>query len=338
MKNKILFIFFALSFVLPVLTGCQKKSRFKIDTNVDRVDVKIHRFDEDILRLDTSNIDDGIRKLYNKYPDFFPQFVSFVLDIDPGDTLTAGNYIKSFLTDTTFAGVNRNVLLQYNRVDDIEHSLSEAFTYIHHYFPVIEMPGVYFFVSGFNLSVMMMDYIIGAGVDMYLGADYPLYDELTYKYIQQNMNRANIAPDLVSALLFKNFRMDTDKGRLIDEMLYRGKVMYLLSVVLPDEKEENLMGYTPEQMEWSKKYEKEAWAAIVDQKHLFSTDNILIRKYVNDAPFTSTVSQDSPGRLGTWIGWQIIESYMNRNEEITLQELMRNNDYQKILEESNYRP
>jgi len=111
-----------------------------------------------------------------------------------------------------------------------------------------------------------------------------------------------------------------------------------LSVFMPHEKPESLMGYSAEQWNWSKTNEKQIWGYMIDQKHLFSTDVQLIRKYMNDAPFTSPVSQDSPGRLGTWLGWQIVESYMNKNPKTTLTDLMKINNYQKMLEDSGYRP
>ena len=78
--------------------------------------------------------------------------------------------------------------------------------------------------------------------------------------------------------------------------------------------------------------------SIVERKHLFSTEGILITKYLNDAPFTSYFSQESPGRCGVFIGWRIIESYMKNNPKVSLQELMNNTDYKTILEQSVYNP
>ena len=114
--------------------------------------------------------------------------------------------------------------------------------------------------------------------------------------------------------------------------------MYLLSVFMPNEKPEDLMGYTPEQWKWCKSYKKEIWGTIIENKDLFSTNMLLISKYMNDAPFTAPVSQDSPGRLGTWLGWQIVDSYMRKNQNIGLKNLMDENNYQKILEESGFKP
>ena len=98
------------------------------------------------------------------------------------------------------------------------------------------------------------------------------------------------------------------------------------------------MAYNPEHWKWCNQYEKNIWAAMIDQKDLFSTNNQLIKKYMNDAPFTAPISQDSPGRLGTWIGWQIVSSYMKNNSQVGLRDLMKDDNYQKMLENSGYKP
>ena len=336
--KKIIILILSLTFILLPITGCKKKNRFAIDANKNRIEVEIKRFDKDLISLDTIEIQSGIERLYGKYPDFFPVFVANVLGVEPTDTILVSAFIKEFLTDSIFTAVNQMVLNTFDDMANAEKSISTAYTYIRHYFPDILLPEVYFFVSGFNSSIMMTDQFIAMGTDMYLGADFPAYQSITYQYMLDNMKPENVAPDMVSALLFREFRMDSEQNRLLENMLFRGKVMYLLSIVIPDEKEEYLIGYTSEQIKWCEKYERQTWAAIIDQKHLFSSDSFIIRKYLNDAPFTSTVSPDSPGRLGTWVGWQIVKSYMSRNEDVTLDDLMADNDYQKILEKSGYRP
>ena len=334
-KNNVLIFLFA---GLNLLSSCSRNNRFKIDTNENRVNVKIHRFDKDLLTLDTASMKAGVKRLYSKYPDFLPEFVYNVLDTTAADTNAVSHEFQKFLTDKTFTQVNKKTLQTFDDVSDIEKKISDAFTYIHFYFPEVKLPEIYFYVSGFNRSIMMNDKFIAVGTDLYLGSDYPAYKDYTYEYMLFNMRRECVATDLVSAALFRMFVMNSSEYRLLDNMLFRGKVMYLLSVFMPNEKPEDIMGYRDEQWKWTKKNEKEIWATIIDQKHLFSTDLQLIRKYMNDAPFTAPVSQESPGRLGTWIGWQIVESYMNKNTKVSLTDLMKDSNYQKILEKSGYRP
>jgi len=324
--------------IIILFVSCNNSNRFKIDTTKNRVEVKIHRFDKDLLTIDTTNMESGLKALYAKYPDFLPVFTSNILDTVAADTAAVHKLFHQFLTDKTFVPVNKKTLQTFGDVSDIEKQVSDAYTYIHFYFPEVKLPEIYFYASGFNRPIMMNDKFIALGTDLYLGKDYPAYKDFTYEYMLNNMRRECVATDLVSTTLFRMFVMNSSEYRLLDNMLFRGKVMYLLSVFMPNEKPENLMSYTPEQWEWSKKYEKEIWTAIIDQKHLFSTDVLLIRKYMNEAPFTSPISQESPGRLGTWIGWQIVKSYMNKNPKVNLKNLMDENNYQKMLEESGYKP
>ncbi|MFT3753204.1 MAG: hypothetical protein QM800_10130 [Paludibacter sp.] len=332
-------IIFFLGGVLIFLGSCTKSSRFEIDTTKNRYNVKIHRFDKDLLSIDTLKMKPGIENLYARHKDFLPVFTYNILDTTATDTAAVTKLFRQFLTDKTYAPVNKKAKQLYSGDNtDLQEKISDAYTYIHHYFPEVELPEVYFFVSGFNSQVIMNDKFIGIGTDFYLGNDFPLYKDLTYQYMIYNMRRENLASDLVSATLFRMFVMNSEQNRLLDNMIFRGKIMYLLSVFMPEEKPEILMGYSPEQWAWSTKYEKEIWATIIDQKHLFSTDVQLIHKYMNDAPFTAPVSQESPGRLGTFIGWQIVTSYMEKNDKLGLKDLMNEENYQKILENSGYHP
>jgi uncharacterized protein YjaZ len=127
-------------------------------------------------------------------------------------------------------------------------------------------------------------------------------------------------------------------NRLLEQMIYRGKVMYLLSVLFAEDEPWEVMGYTREQWQWCVKYERAIWNRLIERKDLFRSEQRVISSYLNDGPFTSEISQDSPGRLGTWVGWRIVESYMEHHEQISMQQLMQENDAQHILEDSYYKP
>ena len=324
--------------VLFTLSSCTKKNRFEINTKKEKVEVSIHRFDRDLIHLNIRTLKQSVDSLYRSYPEFLSLYIYNVLDTVPTDTLAIANMFKQFVQDTAIQSVNKKVIETFAEVSDIEKDISGGFTYIHHYFPQVTLPEVYFFVSGFNRSVLMTDSLLGVGTDFYLGSDYPPYKSFTYDYLLQNMRRESLAIDVVSATLFRYFSFDGANNALIDNMLHRGKVIYLLSVFMPDKKMEDIMGYTPDQWKWAELNEEQIWKTVVGQKDLFSTDMQLINKYLNDAPFTAPVSQESPGRMGTWIGWRIIKSYMDENNDVTLEQLMKENNYRKILEQSHYRP
>ena len=114
--------------------------------------------------------------------------------------------------------------------------------------------------------------------------------------------------------------------------------MYLLSLLLPDEPEYEIMGYSKSQWQWAEKNERQIWQMMVDKRDLWKSESVVLTSYLNDGPFTAEISQDAPPRLGTFIGWRIARSYMLRNRQVGLQQLMADGDAQCILEMSGYKP
>ena len=61
------------------------------------------------------------------------------------------------------------------------------------------------------------------------------------------------------------------------------------------------------------------------------------QKYMSERPSTYEISPQVPGRIGRWLGWKIVSSYMDQNQ-ITLEELLLEVDFKKIFYNSNYKP
>ncbi len=334
-KFKISIIIFL--FILLV-SSCTNNKRFEITNSEPVKALQLVRFDSLLLNTDTLNLTAEVKRFYNDYPEFMPYFAEQIIGTNPNDTVEVTRLIKAFRANKEFEKVNADVQKVFAKTDSLQSNIANAYQYLNHFFPEIKTPPVYFFVSGFNRSIILEEDFVGIGLDLYLGSNYPKYAEISYQYMVYNMRPASIAPDLISALLFRHFQFDGNQERLLENMLYRGKVMYVLSVLMPETAPNDIMGYTRFQWEWCRKYEDKIWNTIVGQKDIYSSDQLLINKYLNDAPFTATVSQESPGRLGTWIGWQIVQSYMDKNPEVTLQQLMKTKDYQLILNKSEYQP
>lgn len=324
--------------VIFLFISCGKKSRFFVDTEKNKVEVVIQRFDIDLIRLDTVDLPESVDALYGQYPIFLPLFIENMTNSSISDRDSIGRLLNDFLNFPLVREVNQKVEEKFADISSIEKEISGSFSRINYFFPNLTLPELYFFVSGLNVPMIMSPdrSVFAVGTDFYLGTDFEPYKDFTYDYMLPNLSRERLPVDVISALLFSNFRFDSKQNRLIDSMLYRGKVLYLLSVFMPGRKAHEIAGYTPVQMLWAENHEEEIWKAIVGQKDLFSSDQHLIRKYMEDAPFTAPISQESPGRLGEWMGLRIVESFMNKNKQVTLPELMQMNNYQEMLEKSGY--
>ena len=322
-----------------MLLGCQHKRIYWPD-QLEPQEIEIVRFDNALLNVHDATVAHDIRVLYDEYPVFMPLWVEDILGIPSADTAYLEQALTQFLKDTLYGFQQTNAREQeiFADVKDIQNAISQAFTRICYLYPETEVPSFYLFVSGFQTPIYFAEDIIGIGADMYLGSDYEYYNRVVYEYQKQTMRKECIPVDVVSAYLFRTLPYTSTKSRLLDQMMYRGKVMYLTAQIFDKLPGYEVMGWTKEQWNWCVKNEQAIWHLVMDKRDLFKTESLILTGYLNDGPFTSEVSQDAPGRLGIWLGWRIAESYMEHHEEVTLQELMAEGDAQKILEESYYKP
>ena len=341
MIKKYLFILLS---VLALVSCHQGRTYFPKDLTVSgerlEVNVDIVRFDKALLNVHEASVAHDVKVLYDEFPAFMPLWVEDILGIPAEDTAFLEQQLPSFLNDTLygFKQTNAREREMFADISDIQSSLNKAFSRILDLYPETEIPTLYLFISGFNASIFFEENLIGIGADMYLGSDYEYYNRVVYEYQKQTMRKECIPVDVVSAYLFRTLPYTSDKSRLLDQMMYRGKIMYLTAQIFDELPGYEVMGWTKEQWDWCVKNERGIWHLVMDKRDLFKTESIILTSYLNDGPFTSEVSQDAPGRLGIWLGWRIAESYMEHNENVSLQELMAEGDAQLILENSYYKP
>ena len=338
MKFKVFIIFI----LVCILTACQHGRRYW-PKDMERQDVELVRFDKALMNVqsdDAQGTKEDIRVLYDEYPVFMPLWVEDILGIPSSDTAYLVQQLPAFLNDTLYGFKQTNAREQevFADISDLEESISKAFSRIQWLWPEMEIPTLYLFISGFNAPIYFGEDLIGIGADMYLGSDYEYYNRVVYDYQKRTMRKECIPVDVVSAYLFRNLPYTSTKSRLLDQMMYRGKIMYLTAQIFDELPGYEVMGWSKEQWKWCERNEQAIWHLVMDKRDLFKTESLVLTGYLNDGPFTSEISQDAPARLGIWLGWRIAESYMEHNTDVSLQELIAEPDAQKILEESYYKP
>ena len=331
------FLYIALCACL--LAGC-RNGRTYFPNHLELEQVTLVRFDKALLNVHEATVAQDVQVLYDEYPLFMPLWVEDILGIPSADTAYLVEQLPLFLNDTTYGFRQTNAREQavFADVSELEQSLGRAFARISYLYPETELPTFYLFISGFQTPIYFAEELVGIGADMYLGSDYEYYNRVVYDYQKQTMRKECIPVDVVSAYLFRTLPYTSTKSRLLDQMLYRGKIMYLTAQIFDALPGYEVMGWTKEQWDWCVRNEEAIWHLVMDKRDLFKTESLVLTGYLNDGPFTSEVSQDAPGRLGIWLGWRIAESYMEHNKEVSLQDLMAEPDAQKILEMSYYKP
>lgn len=324
---------------LIILLICCQRNPLKVDVSGVDLNLNIQRLDRDIFRVTPDNKQVVIPELRKTYGSFFNAYSQNVIALgDPADSLYP-SYLNTFLTDTMRVLSRLKIDSVFSDLSAIDKKLEDGFRHYKYYFPQKPIPRIFSIISGFNQSVVMTNDAIGISLDNYLGADCPFYAMLGLpEYKRANMFRDKIPTDVLYSWALSEFVFDESNTSLVANMIYQGKMLYFLDAMFPEEPDYLKIGYNPGKLEWCIKNEAGMWTYLIEHKLLFSTNRMNIIRYTGPAPFTSGFTSDSPGRTGIWLGWQIVKKYMKKNPGISLQALMAENDYQKILNESGYSP
>jgi gliding motility-associated lipoprotein GldB len=324
---------------LAVLSGCGPKNPYDKDIGNVEVNLEIKRLEKDLHSVDPDSSHRFIPRFNRKYGEFFEIYNTNVINIGSSNRKVYQDHLRDFLNHHDMNQVYKKILEIYPDLDEVEEKITSGFRHYRYYFPNKLIPAVYTYMGGFNQSIVVADSVLAIGLDKYLGRDCEFYEKLGWeKYRQKNMHKEKIPTDCMRAWGQTEWPFNDSTDNLLSNMLYRGKILYFTKSMLPHEHDTLVAGFTGNELAWCRNNEEQIWNYLIDHKLLYSTDYMTINKMVNPAPFTSGFPQESPGQAVNWLGWQIIEAYMERNGHITLKQLMEDHDYQRILNESRYSP
>lgn len=334
------------------LVGCGSKSEDRFSKvaipDGNRVDVEFRRLDKELTGMNYGSSASEFAKLKEVYAandtsdqNFLDIYTEAVLNIGNVDQMETRNVLQKFSTGKPYCEFFQDADSVFPDMTKEKKELDNAFSILKTHLPDMNVPQQYVgFVSGFYSNVLCTKTRLGFSLEYYLGSKYPNYKYVDglYDYMVCNYRREKLVSDGVFCWLTTEYEFKESAPTLLQKIVYLGKLTYLTSVALPDEDMATILGFTPDQYEWCCQNEAQMWHYMAEYKHLFSTDRLTVGKYCDPAPSTAFFPQDSPGRSGYFVGYQIVKSYLDANKNITLQDLMKTNDASEILEMSGYNP
>lgn len=336
-KTKQVFGFLAILIISVYFVRCNQSGN---NRNNNRVDLKIVRFDKELFSLDIYSPADSVKELARKYSEFMPLFSNRIIEIGDTSEPWFADALMRFVTDQAIFNIYKKVSEVYPDFVKQQSELEAGFSEFTALFPEKEIPTIYTYISGLNQSMVTADGILGISLEKYLGTSNSLYDEVyppIPQYLRSRMNPENIPTDALKAWCSSEFEYNPEQKNLLSKMLYEGRNIFLLKQLFPEKPDTLIWNFSADQMQFCLDNEKQMWTYLIEQKLLFITDNFRINQFVEEAPFTKDFSTDSPGKSAIWIGYRIVEKYFDRNK-LTIQQLMQENNFQKILNESRYSP
>jgi hypothetical protein len=247
--------------------------------------------------------------------------------------------LKDFINHPDLKNLYQDVKKEYPDTKKISEDLAPLFANYQALYPNDSIPKVATFISGFNNAIVTTPNYIGIGLDMFMGKNYQFYASVDFPaYITKRLSKEYITPAIAKALLNTKLPEANQISTLLSEMIQEGKILYGIDLLLPEVEDSLKIGYTAEQLDWCKANEGNIYKLFIEDNLLFSAEQKKYAKYLEEAPFTAGLANNSAPRIGIWCGWQIVKNYMNNNPSISFDELWKEKDAQKILKLATYKP
>ncbi|MBC7447159.1 MAG: gliding motility lipoprotein GldB [Hymenobacteraceae bacterium] len=215
--------------------------------------------------------------------------------------------------------------------------LRSAFQHVKFYFPDFRVPPVYTFISGLSQDVLVNDSLLVLGLDFFAGPK-ASYRPNVPGYLLRRYQRPYLVPQAVLQISNKYVKENAADRTLLNQMVQLGKSYYFLDKVMPCTPDSLKIGFTARELVGVAYNGQKIWAHFLTQKLLYQTQPFLTEKYVGERPNTAEIGKEAPGRIGAWVGWQIVRAYMAENPSVTLAQLLAEEDAQKILNGPKYKP
>lgn len=329
------FIFILISLV--ALSSCQW-SGGKSNNSTD-LDIKIDRYDRLQFEYVTMNNPSALQKMNTDFPQATKILIEDVLAIGEVIDSKINDRILEYYSDSTLLVLMQDAEEKFKDMGWIEKKLNKGFKQLKKELPGLPIPRFYSQISALNQSVVVGDSIVGFSLDKYMGADYPLYKRFYYDYQCRSMEPERIVPDCFTFYLLSEYQLPWAPGRtLLDMIMHRGKINWVVAHVLGYDSFEKEMGYDEKEAAWCKKNKAALWKGMVDNGHLYATDPLIVRSYIRKDPFIPILGEKTPASIGVWMGILLIDEYMNTHTDVTINELLNNTDYRQMLADVDFKP
>jgi hypothetical protein len=313
------------------------------DVSDIRINLTTDRFEKKLFDTSAPSLTAYLQRLESTNPSFTATYLKTILNAEPqwpADTTAA--FVNEFVK--AFRPVYDSAEKIFNDFSPFENEIKKGLQFVKHYFPGYKVPEKIITyigpLDGYGDIISEEGLLIG--LHHHLGKDYSLYKSELVRATYPDYISSRFEPDYIAVNCMKNIVYDiypekeSDKS-LINQMIEKGKRLYILNRFLPATADYKLIGYTEKQMKDCYTHEAAIWDLFVKNSYLQTTDKNISKNFVDEGPKTQELGEGAPGNVGSFAGWQIVKKYMQKNPATSLQQLIEL-DEETLFQAAKYKP
>ena len=221
----------------------------------------------------------------------------------------------------------------------LKKQFEEAFANVKYYYPDFRVPKVKTVITGLETDVFVSDSLVIIGLDYYLGPG-ARYQPNMYEYMKRRYHKDFIVPSVMLLFGIDSYfnRINPADRTVLADMVAYGKAYHFAKQMTPCLPDSVLIGYSADEMQGSRQYENLIWSRLVEDQVLFATSSFVKQKYIQERPKTLEVGEKCPGRIGQWVGWQMVRAYSEAHPDQSLSDIMAMDNASELFKQSGYKP
>ena len=318
--------------ILFVFQACESNP-LDVDISNQKVKLNLFRLDKDLFEAKSVKEINAInKKMLNETGELYEFYTIEMLGAGSPSDDSIAVYLNQLVKDSIMQIVYSNIKTKFGDFSKEKNEIENMFKHLKYHIPHAMIPeNIVTYNSTFMSGVVSAPSQIGIGLEMYLGADNEIIKQVPiHEYIKPKMDAQFLMPDIAESWLVNNVIEDQKGEDFLSNMLYYGKIMYVIDAMMPDIEDNRKISYTKEEYNWAKASEYNIWEHIVEQKWIYSKSMKIVVRYFNHGP-TTVGLEGSPSRIGQYLGWQVVRAYMEKNPKVTILELIAEKNNSKIL-------
>ncbi len=319
--------------LLGLLFAC-KNDPLDVDSSKIKLDIDYYNMDSVFQHAKGADLVSWHEKFKAEIKEAYFYELGVGLRVMEDNDSTILSNIQLFAADTFMLKFEKRILKKFPKLVSKHEVIEEGFRNLKFHFPDLKIPNAVVFANTvFQSSAFSTQNEIVIGIERYLGKDDDLIQQLPqqvfYKWITEGMEEKYLERDAICSWVSTHLVV-MNEGNLAENMINWGKALYYTQAAYPKASPDIIIRYTPEDLKWAEENETSFWKYLVKEKMLFRIDEDESINMLAPGPFTPGLPEKGPDRLGQYLGWKLVQNYMDEND-ITLKQLLKT-PYSKILQ------